>query len=343
MQLTELKNLFDVRLGNKFDANKMVFVPNGVINFISRDSKNNGCVGTVKKHGETEPFKEGLITVSLGGSFLLSSFVQPKKFYTAQNVAVLTPLKEMSLSEKIFYCKCIAMNRPKYSAFGREANRTLDVLRVPQDLPTWLREYENEPEPELEKPCSVESVSLDPTKWRRFVYSELFDVRKGKRLVVSKTPKKGNCPFVSATNKNNGISNMLDLQPIHQPNTITVVYDGNSLAEAFYQSQPYWAADSVNVLYPKFDLDPFIAMFLITLMRKEKFRFNYGRKWHEERMEKSVIKLPVDENMKPDWNFMERFVKSLSYSSGIAYHQKTETKAEPAQESTTTEQQMKRV
>ena len=47
-------------------------------------------------------------------------------------------------------------------------------------------------------------------------------------------------------------------------------------------------------------------------------------------MEKSLIKLPVNENMKPDWNFMERFVKSLSYSSGIAYHEKTETKAQAA-------------
>ena len=236
----------------------------------------------------------------------------------------------MKLSEKLFYCKCISMNRSKYSAFGREAKRTLDVLRVPQNLPSWLKEYENEAEPELKKPCSAEFVSLDATKWRSFAYSELFVIRKGRRLVVSKTPKKGTCPFVSATNKNNGISHMLDLEPIHQGHTITVVYDGNSLAEAFYQSQPYWGVDSVNVLYPKFDLNPFIAMFLITLMRKEKFRFNYGRKWHKKRMEKSVIKLPVNENMKPDWNLMEKFVKSLNYSSGIAYHEKTETKATPA-------------
>ena len=101
MGLTELNKLFEVKLGNKFDANKMTFLDDGDINFISRDSKNNGCVGTVEKYKGVEPFNEGLITVSLGGVYLLSSFVQPKKFYTAQNVAVLTPKQPMDLNEKI--------------------------------------------------------------------------------------------------------------------------------------------------------------------------------------------------------------------------------------------------
>jgi len=325
MELTELNKIFDVRLGNKFDANKMKFVENGEINFISRDSKNNGCVGTVTKYGEVEPFKEGLITVSLGGSFLLSSFVQPKKFYTAQNVAVLTPLREMKPSEKIFYCKCISMNRAKYSAFGREANRTLDVLRVPKNLPSWLEEYENKAELEFSKPCSEQPVSLDATRWGSFTYSDLFDIRKGKRLVVSKNSQKGTCPFVSASDKNNGISDYLNILPDQEGNTITVCYNG-SIGEAFYQPNPFWATDDINVLYPKFPLTPFIAMLLITLIRKEKFKFNYGRKWYKERMEKSIIRLPVDEAMQPDWDFIEKFIKSLNFSRGIAYHRETEAR-----------------
>ena len=43
-----------------------------------------------------EPYDEGLITVSLGGSFLLSSFVQPKKFYTAQE-------KNQRLNKIVFF------------------------------------------------------------------------------------------------------------------------------------------------------------------------------------------------------------------------------------------------
>ena len=50
---------------------------------------------------------------------------------------------------------------------------------------------------------------------------------------------------------------------------------------------------------------------MTTLIRLEKFRFNYGRKWGLERMKESVIKLPT-QNGKPDFEFMESYIKSLN-------------------------------
>jgi hypothetical protein len=90
------------------------------------------------------------------------------------------------------------------------------------------------------------------------------------------------------------------------------------VAEAFYQPVPYWATDDVNVLYPKgFKLTAATALFICTIIRMEKYRFNYGRKWHLERMRESVIKLPVTKTGDPDWEFMENYIKSLPYSSQI--------------------------
>lgn len=144
MKLTELYKIFEITYGNKFDANKMDFCDSDEINFISRDSNNNGCVGKVKNFNDIEPYEGGLITVSLGGTYLLSSFVQPKKFYTAQNIAVLVPKEKMSINKKLFYCKCISMNRFRYSAFGREANKTLKKIKVPVKPPEWINDYDLE-------------------------------------------------------------------------------------------------------------------------------------------------------------------------------------------------------
>lgn len=36
-----------------------------------------------------------------------------------------------------------------------------------------------------------------------------------------------------------------------------------------------------------------------------------------ERMRKSKIKLPIKDNEKPDWKFMEDYIKSLNYSKEI--------------------------
>lgn len=327
MDLIELDNLFDVTYGNKFDANKMKFTQDGEINFISRTSRNNGCVGKVVKVKNILPFNPGMITVSLGGSYLLSSFVQPQEFYTAQNVAVLSPRKEMTLNEKIFYCKCISMNRFKYSAFGREANKTLKKLLVPKNVPAWVQENKLEEFSKQNAPFSNKKLSLKDCKMKDFSFSYIFKIDKGKRIVISKHARDGNCPFVSSTSKNNGVSNWLDVEPIHRGNTITVNYNG-SIGEAFYQPVPFWASDDVNVLYSNFKLNPYIAMFLITMIKKEKYRFNFGRKWHSERMEKSKIRLPVDENGDPDWKFMENFIKGLPYSKYLDSTNKIESNNE---------------
>ncbi len=118
----------------------------------------------------------------------------------------------------------------------------------------------------------------------------------------------GNTPFIGAIDSNNGYRQYVDVKPIHPGNTITVNYNGNGVAEAFYQPSPYWASDDVNILYPKFQLSAHAALFICTVIKLEKFRFNYGRKWHLDRMKESKIKLPVDSEGNLDLAFMNSYV-----------------------------------
>lgn len=129
--------------------------------------------------------------------------------------------------------------------------------------------------------------------------------------------QEGDTPFIGAIDSNNGYRQYVDVAANHQGNTITVNYNGNGVAEAFYQTEPFWASDDVNVLYPKFELTPYIAMFLCAIIRQEKFRYNYGRKWHLNRMNETVMRLPVTAENEPDWKFMDRYIKSLPYSKSI--------------------------
>jgi hypothetical protein len=50
---------------------------------------------------------------------------------------------------------------------------------------------------------------------------------------------------------------------------------------------------------------------------KEEYRYSYGRKWGIGRMKKTTIKLPTDNKVEPDWQFMEDYIKSLPYSSNL--------------------------
>jgi len=104
--------------------------------------------------------------------------------------------------------------------------------------------------------------------------------------------------------------------PAHQGNVITVNRNG-SVGQAFYQPEPFCSTEDVHVFIPKFTLNPFIAMFLVPLIMKEKYRYSYGRKWGIERMKNTRIKLPVDEKGQPDWEFMGKYVQGLPFSSNL--------------------------
>lgn len=149
---------------------------------------------------------------------------------------------------------------------------------------------------------------MDTTNWKMFCLDEIFEIKKGKRLTKADMIN-GEIPYIGATDSNNGITAKIsNNEHLHSANTITVSYNG-SIAEAYYQTKKFWATDDVNVLYPKFEMNLYSALFLTTIINKEKYRFNYGRKWDKELMKKSLIKLPVNEECNPDWQWIEDYVK----------------------------------
>lgn len=99
---------------------------------------------------------------------------------------------------------------------------------------------------------------------------------------------------------------------------LTINYNGNAVAEAFYQPEPFFASDDVNVLYTQFTMDSAIGLFVCAVIRQEKYRFSYGRKWNLERMRESLISLPQGASGMPDWPLMQRYIISLRYSGVLA-------------------------
>ena len=151
---------------------------------------------------------------------------------------------------------------------------------------------------------------LDTSSWRPFLLSDIFEIKKGKRL-TKENQTLGDTVFIGATACNNGITSYIGQEAIHDGNTISLTYNG-SVGEAFYQAEPFWASDDVNVLYPKnFILNENLALFFCTILRLEKQMWSYARKWNLEQMNKTQVLLPVTSNGNPDYDFMENYIKSL--------------------------------
>jgi hypothetical protein len=216
-----------------------------------------------------KPFPEGCITVAMGGT-VLASYVQQEKFYTGQNVKVLVPKQPMTTAVKLFYCSCIEANRFRFSTFGREANASFDSLIVPSigEVPNAIKKTQISM-PLSKGAASTKRIRLNTISWGRFKMGSLFEIKKGKRLTKAEMIP-GRTRYIGAIDSNNGVSAYIaNDEHLHPANTITVSYNG-SIGETFYQEEPFWATDDVNVLYPKFTINRCRAMFICAVIEKEK-------------------------------------------------------------------------
>lgn len=139
----------------------------------------------------------------------------------------------------------------------------------------------------------------------------MFDVVPGTRL-RKQDMKDGDINYVGASAFNNGITAKIgNSDNIHPAGTITVCYNG-SIGQAFYQEEPFWATDDVNVLYPKFNLTPRVAKFLIPIIYKLSLKYAYTDKWTADRMKMSELPIPTQNGGLPDWEYMENYITNLT-------------------------------
>ena len=152
------------------------------------------------------------------------------------------------------------------------------------------------------------------SNWKEFPIGGehgLFDVVKGSRLTKA-AMREGTINFISASSFNNGIAaHIANTEHVHPGNTLTVSYNGSDIGRTFYQKEPFWASDDVNVLYPRFELNERIALFLAPLIKEAGGSHVYKNKWLQTDMMNTMIPLPITEEGNPDWDYMDEYMCAL--------------------------------
>ena len=282
------------------------------INFVSSQGGNNSVVGRVAPVEGVKLYPVGIITVPLKGT-VLAAHVQTEPCYVAHQIAVLTSKMPMTLQEKLFYCTCIQKNAFRFS-YGRQADKTLKDIDLPETVPQWVAT--TSVTPILSNNISVQQI--DKENWSEYRMGDLFCFVKGRRLTKADMIN-GDTNYLGAISENNGVRQHIQVDPedICSPNCITVNYNG-SVGEAFYQSKPFWASDDVNILYANgWQMNKYNALFIVTVIKANRYRFSYGRKWTLDKMKDTILKLPQAEDGSPDFSYMESYIKELPYGDRI--------------------------
>jgi hypothetical protein len=284
--LPTIEGIFFVEYGNKLDMNKQTRDPNGVC-FVGRKGNGQGVSGRVREIPGAKQYPAGSLTVALGGSRLLATFVQQEPFYTAQNVAVLTPRDEsMSLSTRLFYAMAITANRYRYTAFGREANRTLRTIELPKHIPQWVSDRADPGmlatnlKSYIPDSLTPSTTAADP---EMIELRELFNVTYGQSLQLNRLTRVSapdGVNFVSRAMRNNGITARV-VCPVSvsasPAGSVTVALSGNGVLSAFPQPEPFVCGFHVAVLTPKRTMTVGELLWWCHLIHSNAYRYSYGR------------------------------------------------------------------
>ena len=294
------------------------------IRFISRTEENNGCDCYILNRDLTG-IEDGMAIV-IGDTTATCSY-QEVPFVCGDHM-VICRADWINLYSALFIITLLKQEKYKYS-YGRAfkmqliSDTILKLPATPEGKPDWdymesfIKSLNHKPLATANQ-GGCASPTLGVESWQEFVIGDYFEVKKGKRL-TSEDQTEGSTLYIGAIDSNNGVANKIGQEPIHDGNTISLSYNG-SVGEAFYQPEPFWATDDVNVLYFRpengVSFNKYIALFICAVLRQEKYRYSYGRKWILENMKSTVIKLPEKDEV-PDWAFMENYMKSLPYGDRI--------------------------
>jgi len=156
-------------------------------------------------------------------------------------------------------------------------------------------------------------MKLITKKWILFEIEKLFEPKRGSYTGLPKNNLDKGTKIISANTNNNGFVGFVNKDPEYDGNVFTIANTGQgSVGIVFYQDESFIPTNNITVLIPKFNLNQNIAMFLLPLFKKERYRLSFGRILNETRLKKYTIKLPIDKNLKPDWNYMANYIKDIT-------------------------------
>lgn len=267
-------------------------------------------------------------------SFLGTVFYQPEKVSLDMKVHCLKPLDyELNVYSAGYIVSIIRKAISNFAYSDQLSSTVLAELEfalpaTPDGLPDWdymesyMKAVMEVSEKSLENLKRADDAKhlINISEWGEFRIDDIFDVIKGTRLTKADM-KDGAIKFVGSSAMNNGETHRIaNNERLHPANTITVCYNG-SVGETFYQDEEFWASDDVNVLYPKFNMTKNTAMFVCPIIRSVGKKYAFIDKWKQEDMKNAVIKLPINMEGDPDWQYMEDYMKRRLYEAELAVSQ----------------------
>ncbi len=321
-----IDELFDLKNGRVNNASELE--DGNDIPYVGAKKSDNGIMRYVKMENNKVSKGNCIVFITDGQGSVGYANYMDRDFLGTINV-VCGYNKNLNELSGQFIATVFGLERPRYS-WGRKLKNTLPstVLKLPatpsgdpdwQWMEDYIKSLHSEP---ITTGCN-DPKSLDSVSWSDFQVKELFNVKYGINMELKAcTETRKDDPeaiaFVARTSENNGVSAFVKCEEGKTPQpayTITVA-GGGSVLSTFLQIRPFYSGRDLYLLIPKHEISNYGKLFIVTVLQVEKYRFNYGRQANKTLSDLN-LHLPITSDGKPDWQFMEDYMKSLPYGDRI--------------------------
>lgn len=324
-----ISEIFNVKIGKALNRDSVIFVSSskkGAEKYITRKETNNGVEGYILNDvnflNENTDFS---ITI---GNEVAKAFVQTGNYFTGTKVNILEPKFSANFEVMLYISAIINHGCKKIFSWSYTINSTrlralyieLPITRTGdlniEYMADYIRRFSNKlpTEKDFIEPSIKKSkvTKYDLENWMEHKITDFFTLHAGK-YYSKDVYASGKVPLVSTSDSNNGILNYIDVVPLYS-NCITI---GKVGCTVFYHDYEFVASSDVTVLAPITFLNKHIMLFIVSVLKLENMKWNYGRQIRLGDCADLVIKLPTLENGKLDLEYMESYIESLPYTSLI--------------------------
>ena len=165
----------------------------------------------------------------------------------------------------------------------------------------------------------MNKIDLKNKDWKEFNLSNIFpEIQRGKRLKKA-DHLTGSTPYVSSTAMNNGIDGFIGNDTgVRIFSKCLSLANSGSVGACFYQPTNFVASDHVTKL-ENGKFNKYIYLFLSSVVSRISEKYSFNREINDTRIKKEKILLPINKNGKPDFQFMEDYMKAIEYRQLKAY------------------------
>lgn len=169
-----------------------------------------------------------------------------------------------------------------------------------------------------------DKYSLKNIQWKEFFiggYNGIFDIESTKSGIDKNKLINGlgNVPYITRSDINNGINlfiskNQDEKYKLDNGGVITIGLDTQTV---FYQKNNFYTGQNIQILRNE-NINKKVALFIIPLIKTQIKKFNWGGNGATlGRLNRTKVILPIDKNGKPNWEFMESYIKFREYEKYI--------------------------